>query len=174
MAYLKKALKEDPELDEAHFELAAVYEELDHPGEGLYHIKKALELDPENPDFLMLSGELNYTLGWFEEAEGQYRKVLELGYTDPLVYIDLSEVLFDQDRYQEALEVLEQGLAGNAKSEDLMYRLAGYYCINQEWADGLALLKRAYRISPEKWEEFLELFPELVAVPAIQNLFPKR
>jgi MinD-like ATPase involved in chromosome partitioning or flagellar assembly len=44
----------------------------------LKHIKKALELNPNNPSYIMLSSEINYSLGDYEKALSQQLSLLKI------------------------------------------------------------------------------------------------
>ena len=54
--FFTKAVTDDPELEEAHLELALISDEEEHWHESLHHIRQAVELDPENPDYLLDPG----------------------------------------------------------------------------------------------------------------------
>lgn len=73
--YFSKALKMDPESGQVHSALATAYAEAGRFDRAFFHIEKALEIVPENPDYLygrarifLLSGDENKARKGFEEA----------------------------------------------------------------------------------------------------------
>ena len=69
--------KMDEDLDEAWIELAILFGEGGRLFEAIQHAKKALSLDPENPDYYLVAYDLYTQLGLLLEAEKMLKMVLK-------------------------------------------------------------------------------------------------
>ncbi len=170
MVHLTKAIKEDPDLDEAYYELALIKDEENAGHEAVYFIKKALEARPEDADYMYVSADIHRRAGMLNEAEEIYQQMIELGLTEPEVYLDYAELLIDLCEFEEAIEVLFEGAVVNADSADLHFRLAAYLYImgDANAADGF--FQKGMTLDPERRGQLLKLFPILKSNARIQRL----
>lgn len=76
--YYRKARSADPAYSEPWYCLAGLMLEQDKPYEALYHIRKAIQLKENNPDYLFLLGRINLKLEFFEDALDAFREVLKI------------------------------------------------------------------------------------------------
>jgi Flp pilus assembly protein TadD len=111
----EKALELDPELLDAMLFLSEVHLDNRAYGAMVPLLEKAVAVDPDDPAIHMNLGIGYRGLGRFEEAEQEYRKVIELlpGRSEP--YLNLVILYGDhQKKYDEAMQLLEQykGMAG--------------------------------------------------------------
>lgn len=161
LSYFTKAVHEDDDLDEAHFELSLIFDENLSFTEAVHAIKKAIALDPENIEYLNTSASIFRRAGLLNEAELVYENILELGHMGPAVFIDYAELLFDLCEFNEGLEVLYQGVQLNPESSEMNYRLAGYLYTLQESDEAGIYFKKALDIDPDRKNFFLSIFPKL-------------
>lgn len=107
----------DRELARAHLGLAEQSLGAGDPRGALAEIEVAVEHDPENPEVRNLYGLLYHVaFRQNERAIVQYRKAIELAPKYTEAKVNLSAVLMDEGRCQEAIPLLEEA------SEDLLYR----------------------------------------------------
>lgn len=169
-SYLTKAIQEDPDLDEAYYELALLKDEQKASPEAIYFIEKALELDSENTDYLFTSAEIHRRGGMLNEAEVIYQNIIEKGFIDPEVFMDYAELLFDLCEFDDGMEVLYQGVQLNPESADMNYRICGYLYTLQESDEADIYFKRAVEINPDRRMFFFELFPKLKESKSIKKI----
>ncbi len=172
-SYFTKAIHEDADLDEAFYELALLNDEEGEKQEAIFNIKKAMELDPDNWDYLFTSAEIHKRSGLLDEAEVIYQKLIEDGYLDPEVFIDYAELLFDLCEFEEGMEILYKGVQLNPDSADMQYRLSGYLYTLQESDEANIYFEKALKIDPDRRMFFFELFPKLRQNPAIKGMLRK-
>ena len=94
-----------------------------HPEEALVHVRRALGTAPKNPFYLSYAGLLAALAEQrFRDAEVLCLEALGLRHNHPQLYLNLAEVYQTAGRPQQAIEVLEKGLASTGR--DLRIRRA--------------------------------------------------
>jgi Tfp pilus assembly protein PilF len=109
--------QKDRELAQAHLGLAQQSLGAGDPRGALAEIETAVRHDPENPEVRNLYGLLlHVAFRQNERAIEQYRKAIDLSRDYTEAKVNLSAVLMDEGRCQEAIPLLETA------REDLLYR----------------------------------------------------
>ena len=157
------------ELEEAHLELALLADEEERWHESLHHIRRAVELDPENPDYLLIQAELMRRHGFLEESCEKYQELLKMGHTAPDIYMEYTELLFDLDEIDQGMDLLYKGVQLNPSSADIHFRLAGYLFSMEEWDEGEIYFRQALGIDPGRKSHFFELFPRFYENERLSN-----
>lgn len=109
-----RALEQDPDQVDAHRGLAAVAWDLGQLTAALGHLENVLRLAPSDGRAYRLMGQIYKDLDQPGEAEAAYRNALEHELPDavrPTVIEELAETLAKQERYKEALELLDKSPA---------------------------------------------------------------
>ncbi|MDX5427969.1 MAG: tetratricopeptide repeat protein, partial [Bacteroidota bacterium] len=75
--YFTLAVKEDPELDEALLELSLLNLEQGKIFEAIHYIRKAISLDDDNPDYMIVAIDVYRRAGLYLEAVELYKKVIQ-------------------------------------------------------------------------------------------------
>lgn len=158
---LSKALQDDPDLEEAHYELALLLDDKEQWPEAIHNIKKALELDPDNLTFSHAAARIFRRAGLLDEAVEIYEEMMSEGLDFPQAYIDFAELLFDMCEFDRGMEQLYRGVNDYPNSDLLLYRLAGYLYLMNESDEGLIYFKKAYALNPSGRILFFELYPAL-------------
>ena len=133
----------------------------DLPLEASYHIKKAIDINSSNVDYLFTYAQINEKIGFIKEAEIGYRKVLEIDELDSESWLNYSHLLHKNKSTSEAIEILKKGVKLNPKNAELSYRLSAYLfqsgCENQ----ALSIFEKALSIDYDLHEEFFQYFPSI-------------
>jgi len=112
--------------------------------EALENFRRALELEPENPEFHNLIGQTYDELGQPVEAEQSLRRAIEIDGNYALGYYDMGVILAKREgRNQEALVAFEQALKIDPDIVDAHYAIACLHALSQKEELALAFLKKA-------------------------------
>lgn len=172
-SHFYKAIKEDPDLEEAYYELALMKDELKEWDEAVFLINKAVELDFENWKYQQVSALIHHRAGKLDEAKIIYSELIKTGYFESDTFIHYSELLNDLCEFDEALEVLAEGIKKLPSSASLYFHLAGFLFIQGKEIEGAIQLHDALSIYPEGKLFFLDLFPILIDHPKVSEILKK-
>lgn len=167
--YFKKSLKMEPDMEEAHLELAVINLEEGNLTESAFHIRKTLVIDGDNLDYNIIAADIYRQAGLHLEAETRFRKAFELGGTAPELYISLAELLIELDEVEQALETVAKGIAVNPDSYDLLAVGAGYLLTLGDRTRALELMDRALILNPNVMEVLFDNFPHLAGDPDLKK-----
>ena len=169
---LKQAVKLDEDLDEAWIELAILFGESQKLFEAIEHVKKALSLDPENPDYYIIAYDLYQRLGLFIEGEKMLKLVLKfLRSEKPLGLFDYMKTLQKINQNFAAEKVLEVGIERYPESLDMAAIYCGFQMsVNTDETLALELLKVGQnRYANIFIEKLLDFYPDLAKDSRIIN-----
>jgi tetratricopeptide (TPR) repeat protein len=169
---LKQAVKLDEDLDEAWIELAILFGESQKLFEAIEHVKKALSLDPENPDYYLIAYDLYQRLGLFIEGEKMLKLVLKfLRSEKPLGLFDYMKTLQKINQNSAAEKVLEVGIERYPESLDMAAIYCGFQMsVNTDKTLALELLKVGQnRYANIFIEKLLDFYPDLAKDSRIIN-----
>jgi len=145
---LSKAVEQTPDarVAQVYYALASDYDALGRADEAVAALRKAV--DVAQPDELpRLRRAIAQTLdkaGQLEAAEAEYRQLVADSPTDQRAVFLLASFLRRQDRFDEAVAVLEKGIeAAGKNAAPLYYALANYYDAQGRYDDAVATLKKA-------------------------------
>lgn len=94
-----------------YLELATSYLESGQPGAALSNARKAVAVDPDNPEALILQGVAQSNLGHIEDAEKSYRQALAKSQNGPYAANAYGTFLCGQRRYEEAVTQFDAAAA---------------------------------------------------------------
>ena len=158
-SYFYKCIKKDENFAEAWFSLALI---LDLQGLNLkasYHINKAVEINPNNEDYLSTYAKINEKIGLKKEAEIAYKKVLEINELDHQSWLDYSILLNKDESINEAVEVLKKVVIVNPKNAELLYVLSIYLFKSGNEQQALSIFKMALSIDYDIHTTFFKYIP---------------
>lgn len=117
--------------------------------EPLY--RRLTEVEPSTLSFTALGGFLAREPERVDQAEEAYRKALELAEPDQRVraIAVLSGLFFTRDRFDDAVQVLEEGIESEEDPLDLIYLLARFYRAHQENDKADRLIRQATEARPD-------------------------
>lgn len=109
---------------------------------------EALTLDPHNAETLAILGEVYADVGNWTQSELYINQSLEAEPQNQLALRNKALLLERQGLYQEAIAVLDEGLAEDRGAWDLEIYKGRLYEVLFEWDNALAALQRAADINP--------------------------
>jgi len=140
----KRSLEINPNLAGAHAYYSHLLGILKRPDEGLFHIEKAIELDPYNPLFKVLYGVVSLMTREFDKAIVTLQELENMAPNNPLIQIVLFQAYHHQANFQMAyqkqrrlLELVSE--APVVQAFDSTYQKSGYrqalYTAAETWND---------------------------------------
>lgn len=165
-----KAAKINPNLAEAWFGIGITHQKEMQHKEALVYFKRALLLEPENAEFLLVMAECEYQLSNFSESENLYKRLLDVDPGMMEAYLDYSFLLLKLDRIEDAIQLIETALSFDDECHQYHYRMVVLkYLIGKENA---ALLHLEKALSIHFYDYFLlfDIAPQLSNVPSIMNI----
>jgi tetratricopeptide (TPR) repeat protein len=130
-AAYQKAVQIQPSYPGAHQHLGSFYYNQGRYDEAGRSFKRASELAPDNYKALNNLAAVLVQQGRFPEAERALRHSLEIR-PNPIAYNNLASLYFTQERYAEAVPMMEQAVKMGQKSATLLGSLAHLYRVVPE------------------------------------------
>ncbi|NCO60605.1 tetratricopeptide repeat protein [bacterium] len=112
-SYLAKAVSIDPRSAYLHAKMAYLLKEKKEFGEAIKHALVCIELEPSDPEYKVLAGDLHAAMGEDDKAIEQYEQASKLTGGDPRIRMLLSTMLIRKGRFEEALKHLERVIEAN-------------------------------------------------------------
>ena len=108
---IERALAIDPNLADAHAQLAWIRMLVDWDWAGAdASLKRAIELDPGNPDIVSKASVLAGVLGRFEEAVELAQRACELDPLNPQAFSTLGQLYYDMGRQEKAAATTKRSM----------------------------------------------------------------
>jgi len=158
----ERVLQQMPELAEVHAMRADALMRADRLEPALAGAERALRLRPGWGEALMLRGNIEALLERFAAAEASFREALGLLGPLPALHANLGNVLFEQERFAEALTAFDAALQANASPspELLAQRAKAVYALGRR-DDATQAWERVLERDPrslEAMEQLLQLY----------------
>ena len=161
-----KATKIDNEFAESWISLARLYSDKNKHVEAIYAVKKALEKEEDNSEYWCLYAHIQGKAGLIEEAKLAYDKAIEIDLFNVDTWLSYSDLLFQNDYFDESIDVLNNGIKNNPSAAKLYYRLGAYFISVGYETDAEDVLYHALTMDFEKHDQLFEFMPQ-----AKSNLF---
>lgn len=165
----QSALHVEPDMEEPHLELAALFLDEGDVKHAMVHIKKLLKLQPQNVDYHIIAADVFQQAGLHLEAEKHFRRAFKLGARQPELYISLAELLMEIDEVAEALEILSEGIQANPESDELLAVAAGYLLTLGERKKALEIFEKALLLNEHILDLLFDIFPHLINDPDLKK-----
>jgi tetratricopeptide (TPR) repeat protein len=141
---LKEGLGKVSDPGEIHFRLAVLYEKEKNREESIRHIKKVLELNPDNPDAQNFLGYTYAEAGvQLDEAESLIRAALQAKPDSGNIIDSLGWVFFKKGQYGKAVVELERAHHIMPHDGTVAEHLGDAYFQQKRYHDALRLYRRA-------------------------------
>lgn len=124
--YYKKATLLNPNIAEAWFGVGLTLEKEGNVKDSLAYFKRAVMLEQDNPEYLLVLAEAEYRMGDEAEAEQHYKQLLEFDPTMMEGWLDWSFICFTKGNTELAIEMLQEALKIEPDCHQYHYRLVTY------------------------------------------------
>ena len=110
ISYLRKAIKDNPDLEDAHFTLAQIYDKKRLTDDAIKEYKATIRLNPKNHLAFYYLGILYYEKKQFENARDAFEKCTKILPTFTKAFMNLGTTLVNLRKSQEAIEAFEKAV----------------------------------------------------------------
>lgn len=150
---------QDPKDSDSWYFLSWCYWDMQQVANAQNALKKAMEIDPKNPAYLMLHSNLLNATGQREEAIRVARETVNLVPKDLKIRANLVLLLIGQYRGEEDLKEIDSHISEIEKSAPdlaiLPYVKAELASLRKDWNAAIPLYNEALRRSPERDQAYL-------------------
>jgi len=151
-------------------EIGLCYEATGSIEEGLHYIKKAVNLSPDDLEYLYIQTKIHYKTGLYNEAELGYKKLMKLGCESPIIWMEYAHLMKKIKETKEAISLLKKGLKQNKNHSELLVRLGAYLFLDGQEDLARKYLRLANKINPEINIELYKHIPALENSDAFKKL----
>jgi tetratricopeptide (TPR) repeat protein len=168
--YYNRAIEIDKGFSDAWYGIAMVYYLEDKYEETLCNLKKALEIDGENTEYLFSLGNVYEKLKQNLQAIVAYKELTGIDPQDIEAWISWAEILFNGNNVNDAIDVLLKAYAFNNDSAYLDYRIAAYYFFNSDNTNGIDFLKKGLELDTAFYKEAFKYNPKTLFIDEVKQL----
>lgn len=152
-SYYKKVIENRPDFSDAFFGLGSTLAKQDDPENALLAIDRALELDPNNFDFLFTRGEILLQVGAKEEAMKIFQQIADESPDDADVWLMISYIK-EEESLETAIELLLKAYEPCADNAKFNCRLAILYFRIKDIPKCVDYLQRAFALDEKSIDTF--------------------
>jgi type IV pilus assembly protein PilF len=142
-AKLERALAQYPDYAPAHSAIAVLFQRLGNPAEAEQHFRRAVDLDPENPDLRNNFGQFQCSTGHAEEADRNFMIAAhDPRYTTPWAAWTNAGICAKTYDMAKAEQDFREALKTNPKFPEALAQLAVVAYKTQDYLRARAFLQR--------------------------------
>ncbi len=156
-----RAISIDSTLADAWIGMGIVMDQQDKLTEGIHYLKKGVDLEKTNAEYLYVIAEAYQKLGFMDEAANAFGKVVELDPALGNIWLDYSNLLFEMGEKEKTLEIISEGIKHQPDNADLFYRMAACLLWLGKKKEALNYLQSALQLDYKKHKEIFRFLPEL-------------
>ncbi len=158
--YYDKVLEVDENWGDAYIGKAAVYSLMNEEKKALPNITRALELMPENPEYLSFYAKVAIGLEMNDEVITSFEKLIEIDSERIEVWMDYASYFDSKNDLENAIEIMMEGLAFQGQKAEYNYRLAALLLKSGKESEALIFLGEALLEDYDKNELFFDYYKE--------------
>ncbi len=117
--YFKKAVESEPDNINYLTELAITHYQLKNYGESIKIYEKIIDIDGSNASLYNNTGNIYWIIKDMERAEYYFKKAIEIDSSLIAPYSNLALMFNENERKEEAIEILNQGIVANPENVEL-------------------------------------------------------
>ncbi len=170
LGHYQKALKLESYNPGVYYGIARVLFRQEHLWDALFYAKRATMLDDSDYKLFVLYGNINSRLRMYKESAKAYLKAVELKPETLSHWIHLTDELIHNQKYDQALKYVLQGLEMHASSPLLYFRLAALYYKTDRLRNAVRSFKKGMLMDADYYEEFFKVCPEAKRSREIKKL----
>ena len=160
---IRRAVELNPNLASAHTFYSELLSETGRFDEALREIKKARELDPLRINLVNYEAEIQFRARRYDEAQAIYDNGNPEAVNETFALINRARVAAAQNRYPEAIALLQKSLGKDDTTKGLVH-LGRLYALNGERGQAFVVLQRLKDLDGSKKEPGKYVSPAELAI----------
>ncbi|HRP70366.1 MAG TPA: tetratricopeptide repeat protein, partial [Turneriella sp.] len=147
--YFERAVALSPATAKYHYNLALVLHQLGESERAVRELDEAIKLGSENPQTYMYVARLYSELGRPQDAEKALERALQEAPKDPVILSQLGDMLIQQSKWAEAIQIFKQLHESSPKTKDkadALYNLGKIYVSVRDFKNAEKALEGAYEL----------------------------
>jgi len=156
-------LQKQPDLADAHAELADLLESLGKKREAVEHWHTALQLNPSSPLANLCLGRSDKHQGNFEAAIAKFKAGLNKDPSDYRLHFELGDALFKSGKKAESISHFQKAVSLKPDYTDALFNLGTAYLDLGNRSEAVSTFKKFLKVEPYSRDAMYirEKFPEL-------------
>jgi tetratricopeptide (TPR) repeat protein len=156
-------LQKQPDLADAHAELADLLESIGKRREAVEHWHTALQLDPLCPLANLCLGRGDKHQDNFEAAIAKFKEGLRKDPSDPRLHFELGDALFKSGKKAKSISHFQKAISLKPDYTDALFNLGTAYSDLGNRSKALSTFKKFLKVEPYSRDamHIREIFPEL-------------
>jgi len=172
MSYMR-IIQTDELYADAYLGIGVAMDLKDNTREGLTFVQRAIELDPENVDYLLFEVEFMKKLEMWTEAETITESLVAKFADNEDTWLEYSDIFFQRNDANKALEIINIGWQNCPQSYEIGYRKVIYLMEAGKKGEAEELLLRLSQSNPDGMNDMEEYYPEIKNNPLFAELYLK-
>ena len=168
--YFGLALEFNPTNLHALMGIALNFAEQEQYTDAIRHLRKAITIDFAPVEAWLLLADYLIEIGEDAEALLLYEKVTQSYPQSADVWLAHSNYYALTEDVKKACAILDQGLTLMKGNAQLMYRMANYHFLYEDYSAGIIYLKGAYALDEIFLNQFLEYDEQTAALPVVVDI----
>jgi tetratricopeptide (TPR) repeat protein len=165
--YLQDYIYSNYKDDASLFLLGVANERLGDNSSAMGWYKRAMEISPENTDYIIAVGQMYQAAGDFNSAETLYTGKMESNPSNTDLKVAAAQMYLSQDKNEKALELYEQASMLKPDNNKLLESLGSCYILMNQWDKALEIHRQLYAGSSNKEDK--NRYLKAMAVAAISS-----
>ena len=142
-------------------EIGLCYDAKGSSEEGLHYINKALNLNPNDLEYIYIQTKIYSKIGLIDEAILGYKRLLDLNCDSPNLWMELAFLKKEIDESKEAIHILESAIKIHKNNVDLLFRLGAYLFLDNQIEKASIYLQKANALDSTSSTKLFEHLPIL-------------
>jgi predicted O-linked N-acetylglucosamine transferase (SPINDLY family) len=173
LSFIARSEKLDPELADSQYIFGNLLLKIGEAEKAIPHYKKAIKLEPSNPDYL-----LGYYAGLhhshrIDEARNGYHELIAMYPTYISSYINLAAIYRDQGDLGQGVKLLQKAIQLQPANAELYSNLGSLYGGMGEIEKEAKLYKQALSLNPKMFKIYHNLMGALKELKKFEELYDK-
>lgn len=148
IVYFKRAIRKDPNNDEAYFRIGQIYGKLNRLEEAAKYFKRVIELKPNIAETYFILGSTYGKLKRYQEAMENFKEGIRIRPNDAMAHDLLGRSYIDLGRRHEALEAFKEAIRLKPDFVEAYINLSKTYVLLGRYEEAVEASKDAIRIKP--------------------------
>lgn len=139
-----------PGIAAAHYELAEINVILGNKNDGIYNLKRAIEIDPKNDWYSVSLAKLYNSMRMFPEALKEYEKLSKASPENSEYKLEIAEILLNMDKNQEALRIFDDLEKQRGLNVDILLKKHRIFIATQKYKEAQKEVEKLIKLNPRE------------------------